>query len=406
MSLPHRTNSSYQLNKKETLDQHKAVLSIISTSNSRISPSKRRNLKNTLNSRRYSKISASPNKFNIVSSSPSRSLSPVRKDLINNIYNNYKIPSRENSPIKPSHQIPSTNTTELAQHEKHTTNNLMDTKNSHSLTSTTLKIKSMNKDDFEFGLKLGKGKFGKVYCVREKKSGFICALKAMNKKDIEHYRLERQFIREVEIQSSLNHPNIAKLYGYFYDSKRVYMLMEFMPHGELYKLLETHGPFNDIIASSFVCQIADALDYLHQRRIIHRDIKPENILIGPNNQVKLTDFGWSIINPFGTRRKTLCGTIDYLSPELITSKEYDQTVDVWALGVLMYELLVGSPPFEESTKEMTYKRIMKVDIEFPQTMSLDAQNLIKRILSTDPRSRLSLRDIKRHPFILRNKEFW
>ena len=385
MSFPNRTASSYQLNKKETLDQHKAVLSIISTSNSKISPSKRRTLKNTLRSRRYSKLSASPEKTGVVSSSsPSHSLSPIKKEIA---HNTYKVRSRDNSPIK-SNKI---------------TSGISST---HYVNSSTLKIKPLKRDDFEVGIKLGKGKFGNVYCVRHKESGFICALKAMKKSDIIHYKLERQFIREVEIQASLNHPNIAKLYGYFYDEKRVYMLIEYMPYGELYKLLEAHGPFNDTMASYFIYQIADALEYLHQRRIIHRDIKPENILIGPNNQVKLTDFGWSIINPYGTRRKTLCGTIDYLSPELITSKEYDQTVDIWALGVLMYELLVGSPPFEESTKEMTYKRIMKVDIDFPTTMSLDAQNLIRRILATEPRNRLSLRDIKRHPWILRNKESW
>lgn len=403
MSFLNRTVSSYQLNKKETLDQHKTVLSIISTSNSKISPSKRRTLKNTLRSRRYSKLSASPKKNDIVSlSSPSSSLSPIRKEVISN---SYKVPSGDNSPIKSNQYDNSNEDLHIKKSNANVTTNTTGTSTNY-IKSPKLKIKPLNKQDFEIGLKLGKGKFGNVYCVRHIQSGFICALKAMKKIDIIHYRLERQFIREVEIQASLNHPNIAKLYGYFYDEKRVYMLIEYMPYGELYKLLEKHGPFNDIMASSFIYQIADALEYLHQRRIIHRDIKPENILIGPNNQVKLTDFGWSIINPYGTRRKTLCGTIDYLSPELITSKEYDQTVDIWALGVLMYELLVGSPPFEENTKEMTYKRIMKVDINFPTTMSLDAQNLIKRILATEPRNRLSLRDIKRHPWIHRNKEFW
>lgn len=182
--------------------------------------------------------------------------------------------------------------------------------------------------------------------------------------------------------------------------------MEYLVNGELYKLLETRGPFNDILASRFIYQIADALDYLHKKHIIHRDIKPENILIGFNDTVKLTDFGWSIINPLGVKRKTLCGTMDYLSPELITSKEYDHTVDVWALGVLAYELVVGSPPFEENSKELTYKRIVKGDLVFPANVSQDVKHLITKILVHDPKQRISLKQIKSHPWIMRNKPFW
>lgn len=270
----------------------------------------------------------------------------------------------------------------------------------------SLDLKSLSLDDFEIGKKLGKGKFGRVYCVKHKKTGFICAMKAMEKSEIVQHNVQKQFRREVEIQSSLTHPNLTKLYGFFHDDKRVYLLMEYLVNGELYKVLKTKGPFNDIVASHYVYQMADALDFMHQRNIIHRDVKPENILMGFGNVVKLTDFGWSIINARGIKRKTLCGTPDYLSPELLKSREYDDKVDVWALGVLAYELVVNRPPFEEDSKNSTYKRIVSGDLKFPDTVSSDAQDLIKRLLRHEAKDRIALQDVKRHPWILKHESFW
>ncbi|AMD21372.1 HER093Wp [Eremothecium sinecaudum] len=268
------------------------------------------------------------------------------------------------------------------------------------------KLQSLKLADFEFGKTLGKGKFGKVYCVKHLPSGFICALKAMEKKEIMQYNIEKQFRREVEIQASLRHPNLTQLYGYFHDEKRVYLVMEYLVNGELYKQLKGRSHFSDVVASYYVYQMADALDYMHERNILHRDLKPENIIIGFSNTIKLTDFGWSVINNKGSKRKTLCGTVDYLSPELIKSREYDEQVDVWALGVLTFELLVGSPPFEEESKELTYKRILKRDLVFPDHVTPEARHLISRLLEYDPANRIPLKDVKTHPWVLKNKQYW
>lgn len=200
---------------------------------------------------------------------------------------------------------------------------------------------------FDIGRPLGKGKFGRVYMVRTKtEPKYILALKTLYKSEIVQSRVEKQIRREIEIQQNLRHPNVLRLYGYFHDEKRIFLMLEFAGKGELYKQLSKHGCFSDKRSSRYVDQMADALAYLHSKHVIHRDIKPENLLLGINGELKIGDFGWSVHAP-GNRRMTLCGTLDYLPPEMVEQREHNEKVDLWALGVLTYEFLIGNPPFED-----------------------------------------------------------
>ncbi|OBT89786.1 hypothetical protein VE02_00877 [Pseudogymnoascus sp. 03VT05] len=202
---------------------------------------------------------------------------------------------------------------------------------------------------FEIGRPLGKGKFGRVYLVRERSSGFICALKVMHKDEIKSNGVEKQVQREVEIQCNLRHPNILQLYSHFHDSKRIFLILEFAKRGELYKHLRREGRFPEWKAATYIAQMASALKFLHRKHVIHRDIKPENILVGIHGKLKIADFGWSVHAP-SNRRTTMCGTMDYLAPEIVNHYTYNTAVDLWSLGVLMYELLVGEAPFEDTCK--------------------------------------------------------
>ncbi|XP_065064586.1 aurora kinase C-like [Rhopilema esculentum] len=256
-------------------------------------------------------------------------------------------------------------------------------------------------DDFDIGKPLGRGKFGRVYLAREKQSKFIVALKVLFKAQLSKANVEHQLRREIEIQSHLRHNNILRLYGYFYDEKRVYLILEYAPGGELYKELTKKTRFSEQTSATYIAQLANALRYCHSKKVIHRDIKPENLLLGHKGELKISDFGWSVHAP-SSRRTTLCGTLDYLPPEMIEGGLHDEKVDLWSLGVLCYEFLVGHPPFETKTHNDTYKLITEVKYKFPEHVSLPARDLIKKLLQHDPSDRLPLDEVLRHPWIRNN----
>ncbi|KAJ8122569.1 hypothetical protein ONZ43_g1273 [Nemania bipapillata] len=217
-------------------------------------------------------------------------------------------------------------------------------------------------------------------------------------------RVEKQVRREIEIQSNLRHPNILQLFGHFHDSKRVFLILEFAAKGELYKHLRRESRFPEWKASQYIAQMASALRYLHRKHVIHRDIKPENILVGIHGEIKISDFGWSVHAP-NSRRETMCGTLDYLPPEMIkpgsSDNSYNEKVDLWSLGVLTYEFLVGEAPFED-TPVMTQRRIARADMSIPSFVSPEARDLIKKLLVLDPEKRIPLDQVQTHPWILKH----
>lgn len=259
-------------------------------------------------------------------------------------------------------------------------------------------------DDFDVGLRLGSGKFGNVYMARERRSGYIVAMKRISKKKILKEKLPQNIEREINIQKSLWHENVLRLYAYFWDDRHIYIIIEFAQYGELFKHTRRQPSrrFDCLTTSVYMKQMMSAIKYLHDRGVIHRDIKPENILIGQDHRLKLADFGWSVVVEEEERRNTMCGTVDYLAPEMLQeSSEHRFEVDIWGLGILMYELLVGKAPFESKSVQLTCQNITRAPIKFYSWMDADAIDLIQRLLKKNPMKRITLEEALVHPFITR-----
>ena len=267
-------------------------------------------------------------------------------------------------------------------------------------------IKPLKLSDFLIGKRLGSGQFGTVYLAKLKSKNFICALKIINKKRLlkESLKCINQVRREIEIQSHLRHKNILSIYNFFWDNKNIYLVMEYAPGGELFTVLhnEEQGRFSEPRAAFYVKQVCDALEYIHNLHIIHRDIKPENILLS-NEVIKLADFGWSIHQNSNNLRTTFCGTAEYMPPEVIDDQPHIPSSDLWCIGILIFELCSGEPPFTAKTNPEILKRIKAFKMKkFPDYFSNDVKDLIGKIMRRFPKDRITIQEIKNHPWIVKN----
>ena len=263
-----------------------------------------------------------------------------------------------------------------------------------------------NKDDFfrEGDSYIGKGAFGEVWKVSHKMTGKIYVIKVMDKLAIKEQRLIDQINREIEIMYKLNHPHVIRLINHFEDDDKFYLIMPYASKGQLYSLLRRQVRFDQRTAAQYMREVIEAVRYIHSfsPKIIHRDIKPENLLLDENYRVLLSDFGWSNFLDDNEYRKTFCGTPEYLSPEMAKKEGHNEMVDIWALGVLMFEFLAGYAPFSGSCPKELYSNIKKLKINWPVDFPPLAKNLITKILKLNPSERLSLEEILDHSWFTQN----
>lgn len=253
------------------------------------------------------------------------------------------------------------------------------------------------------GKLLGKGGFAKCFEVTNQETKRVQAAKIIVKSSLTKSRARQKLISEIKIHKSLHHLHIVNFEHVFEDSENVYILLELCTNQTLNELLKRRKRLTEFEVQVYVVQIVSALKYLHSNRVIHRDLKLGNLFLNEKMEIKIGDFGLATKLEFdGEKKRTICGTPNYIAPEVLDGKiGHSYEVDVWSLGVIIYTLLVGKPPFETPDVKTTYKKIKMNSYSFPEHVPLSdaAKGLITRILNLDPARRPSLDEILQHPFI-------
>ena len=240
--------------------------------------------------------------------------------------------------------------------------------------------------EFDLLNTVGTGTFGRVMVARHQESKEYYALKIMSIVDVVRLKQVDHVRNEKNILEFIKHPFIVKLFWTHHSEQYLYMLLEYVPGGELFSVLRQYNKFEPKMAVFYAAEIVAAFEYLHSFQIVYRDLKPENILLDYEGHLKLTDFGFA--KKVTNKTFTLCGTPEYLAPEIIQARGHSSTADWWALGILVYEMLSGSPPFYDESTHKIYERILQGKIEWPRYFDFSAKDIIKRFLTSDPTKRL------------------
>ena len=260
-----------------------------------------------------------------------------------------------------------------------------------------------SKKYYKKGKKLGGGGFGEVFELIDSETGEIRAVKVISLKKLENPQSNEAFLNEYKFNNSLNYKYICKCYNTFKDNDNAYFILEYQPNKTLNELIANRNSLHEIEIKHYCYELLLAIEYLHNRNIIHRDIKLSNVLLSDKMEVKLCDFGLAIIGNNSITNKTICGTPNYIAPEILNFKNginYSFEIDIWSFGVILYSLFYKKTPFESQEKGKTKKNIQNVIYKFPENIQVsdDAKDLMRSIFVKDPSLRPSIKEIKESNF--------
>ncbi|KAK0464465.1 kinase-like domain-containing protein [Desarmillaria tabescens] len=268
---------------------------------------------------------------------------------------------------------------------------------------------SLTVDDFELITVIGKGSFGKVMQVRKRDTSRIYALKTIRKAHIVHRNEITHTLAERLVLAQVNSPFIVPLKFSFQSEQKLYLVLAFVNGGELFHHLQREQRFNEERSRFYSAELLLALEHLHELDVVYRDLKPENILLDFTGHIALCDFGLCKLNmKANDKTNTFCGTPEYLAPEILNGHGYNKTIDWWTLGVLLYEMMSGLPPFYDEITDKMYEKILRDPLVFGPEIGDEAQSILTGLLNRDPTQRLGVNgaeEIKKHPFFHNHIDF-
>ena len=316
-------------------------------------------------------------------------------------------PKKDNIKSSPKGKTPnivvSKNIRRESEHKKNLDENIIICPSSFIVENKTQNIK----EHYKILEKIGSGSFGKVYRVNHIHSNQFRAMKVISKETLQYQDDDKKFLKEIEVLSKIDHPNILKVFEYYQDNKSYYVITELCKGGELYEQIYELNHFSEKEAAIIMEQLLSAVMYIHSKGIVHRDLKPENILLENNKEkknfyIKIIDFGTSNFFDKSTKLNLKVGTPYYIAPEVLM-KSYNDKCDIWSIGVILFILLSGTPPFNGNDEEDIMKNVLigkysMVGDEW-QNISKEAKNLTQMLLTYDPEKRITAEQAWNHPWI-------